>query len=229
MNQLRSPYMDMNPPSPFPFGGAGSDKQVFPPVCIRTHWNPTAILTHTLPDQQVSLPMDFRPWTKVCKEYVTSGPIEQPPIPPSSMVFPSGGGFYPPGRYATAIDTESELKELNRPLDKWCSAKKYRVSPESTLFNARATVPTRAGTRANHIVDELAMPRVLINLKEYGCRHNVDVENWNRSQLPFNNATRQARMNTIPAIRGGDVKYRRAVSPLRIVGLATIGSQAPSM
>jgi hypothetical protein len=74
---------------------------------------------------KVGLPEDFRPWVKVCKNYVTSGPTIPAPMPPKDMVFPPGGEFYPPGRYSANIDIESNLRTLDHPLDKWCPSTKY--------------------------------------------------------------------------------------------------------
>ncbi len=48
---------------------AGSSSQLFGPMCLKTHWDPEAIIRRTLPDTQITLPLDFRPWSKVCKEY----------------------------------------------------------------------------------------------------------------------------------------------------------------
>lgn len=219
MNQLHTRYEDKDQPSSFPFSGANGN--LFPPVCLRGHWDPTMILTRTLPSTHVDLPMDFRPWTKICKEYVTSGPAIPAPITPSNMVFPSGGGFYPPGRYAQAIDVESELKAIDRPLDRWCTSKRYIVPQSSTMYDAKRTVPERTGP-TSALVQELAMPRVLIKLGEYDCRAQQDAVNWDRSQLTFNNATRQDRMRVVPAVKGG-ASYTNG----SVVGLTTSGVQAP--
>ena len=113
MSQLETPSESV---SSFPFAPVNGN--LFTPVCLRTHWDPTEMLRHIIPQQHVGLPQDFRPWTKVCKNYVTSGPTIPAPMPPKNMVFPPGGEFYPPGRYSANIDVESRLKTLNYPLDK---------------------------------------------------------------------------------------------------------------
>ena len=113
----------------FPFTNAGSAEELYPPVCLRTHWDPTAMLRRVLPEQgkgqSLPLPLDFRPYVKVCQNYVTSAPAEEAPLPPANVVFPMGGEFYPPGRYADAIDNESTLHYLDRRLDKWCQQKEW--------------------------------------------------------------------------------------------------------
>ena len=59
---------------PVPLQPAGTVEELYPPMCLRSHWDPGMILRWTLPDQKVDLPLDFRPYVKVCKDYVTSAP-----------------------------------------------------------------------------------------------------------------------------------------------------------
>ena len=117
MAELGYPTLGSSMVSPVPIEPA-TTKPLFPPVCLKYHWDPTMILSRTLPQgPSVSLPLDPRPWTKVCLSYVNSGDSqEQAPMPPPSMVFPSGGEFYPPNRYSQAIGNESLLRRLDRPL-----------------------------------------------------------------------------------------------------------------
>ena len=68
MSQLETPSESV---SSFPFAAVNGN--LFTPVCLRTHWDPTEMLRHIIPQQKVGLPQDFRPWVKVCKNYVTSG------------------------------------------------------------------------------------------------------------------------------------------------------------
>ena len=209
----------------YPFNGA--EGNMFPPVCLKTHWDPTAMLRHILPTEQISLPMDFRPMTKICKEYVTSGPAETAPLPPKSMVFPSGGGFYPPGRYSSAIDTESQLKALDHPADKWCTSRNYRIPTTSNLYDAHATVPDRRADSNSDAISELSFPRVLIKPAGYGCRMENDMMYWKRSGRMFNNATKQDRYADIgaPITSGGGGGQSTRTS---VRGIGTTGFQAPS-
>lgn len=187
---LRPAHTEGAVPSSMPFDAPKGD--LFPPICIKSHWDPTAILRHVLPDRVVSLPTDFRPWTKVCKKYVTSGPAEVAPLPPRDMVFPSGGEFYAPGRYSAAIDAESSLRTLDHKLDRWCTATQYIVSPQSTMYKANYTVPRSAIAQPeNPIVSELAMPQALLRTGPYYCRAANDAELWKRSGRLFNNPTKQ--------------------------------------
>lgn len=180
------PVVDASPP-----GGS-----MFPPVCLKTHWDPTERIRRILPQQRVALPQDPRPWVRVCKSYVTSGPVggeAAAPMPPSSMVFPSGGQFYPPGRYMARIDDESVLRTLTQPLDKWCTTSQYIPEEDSTLYVAGGTVPDRQPV-SSAFIQELAMPRVLLREEgEMSCRSQNDTLYFQRSGRLFNNPTKQDR------------------------------------
>ncbi len=165
---------------------------MLPPVCLKTHWDPTEMIRHILPYQRVALPQDPRPWVKVCKQYVTSGPAEKAPMPPSHMVFPTGGQFYPPGRYAARIDDESVLRTLTQPLDKWCPTAQYIPDEDSTMYRAGSTVPDRK-TVSSAFVQELSMPQALLRTDETTCRSENDTMYFQRSGRLFNNPTKQDR------------------------------------
>lgn len=176
--------------SSFPF--ANVEGNLFPPVCLKTHWDPTQMLRHILPQQKVGLPEDFRPWVKVCKKYVTSAPAIPAPMPPSDMVFPTGGEFYPPGRYAANIDKESMLRTLDHPLDTWCPSTQYIPKQSSNMYVAGSTLPDRKAI-TDAFVSELAMPQVLLRLDSTTCRSENDAAYFERSGRLFNNPTKQDR------------------------------------
>jgi len=185
MSQPLSPYIGS-----FPFQNVEGD--LFTPVCLRTHWDPTEMLRHILPQQHVGLPQDFRPLVKVCKNYVTSGPAIPAPMPPNNMVFPPGGEFYPPGRYAENIDKESVLRTLDHPLDKWCPTTQYIPTQTSNMYVAGSTVPNRKPT-SDAFVNELSMPQALLRTDIYTCRSANDAKYFDRSARLFNNPTKQDR------------------------------------
>jgi hypothetical protein len=169
------------------------DGNLFPPVCLKTHWDPTEMIRRILPQQKVPLPQDFRPLVKVCKNYVTSAPAEEAPMPPDNMVFPKGGSFYPPGRYSANIDVETELKSIHRPLDRWCSTSQYIPSAQSNMYQAGSTVPDRKAI-SSAFVAELAMPQALLRDSTYSCRTENDTLYFQRSNRLFNNTTKQDRV-----------------------------------
>jgi len=187
MSQLETPSESV---SSFPFAPVNGN--LFTPVCLRTHWDPTEMLRHIIPQQHVGLPQDFRPWTKVCKNYVTSGPTIPAPMPPKNMVFPPGGEFYPPGRYSANIDVESRLKTLNYPLDKWCPSTKYIPKQSSNMYVSGSTVPDRKPI-SDAFVAELSMPQALLRTDVYTCRSENDTKYFERSGRLFNNPTKQDR------------------------------------
>jgi hypothetical protein len=194
MAELGYPTLGSSLVSPVPIEAAPT-KPLFPPVCLKYHWDPTMILARTLPQGlNVPLPLDPRPWTKVCLSYVNSGDSqEQAPTPPPSMVFPSGGEFYPPNRYSQAIGNESLLRRLDRPLGT-CDVNQFEPNPQGDMYISNVLVPDRR-VPTSAMVQEMAMPRVLIRPGAYPCREEADVANLERSQVLFNNATKQQRYN----------------------------------
>jgi hypothetical protein len=168
----------------------------FPPVCLTYHWDPTAVLRRVVPQgPPVPLALDPRPWAKVCLEYVNSGQSsEQAPTPPAGMVFPSGGEFYPPTRYSSAIDNESLLRRLDRPLGT-CDAQQYEPNQKGDMYIDNRLVPDRVRQPSTEMVKELSMPKALLRGGPYDCRLEADQANWSRSTSLFNNATKQQRYN----------------------------------
>lgn len=184
------------PAESFPFANAGSADQLFPPVCLKYHWDPTVMLKYILPDKgqgsSLPLPMDFRPYVKVCKNYVTSAPAVEAPLPPANVVFPSGGEFYPPGRYSNAIDNESKLHYLDRRLNRWCQKDEWVPSVHSDMSVPNVMVP-KSAVGPSPFVQELAMPQSLLRTEAYDCRSGDDKVNWENSARLFNNPTKQDR------------------------------------
>jgi hypothetical protein len=196
----------MSQPSPFvsayPFPTV--EGNLFPPVCLTSHWDPTKMLRHILPTRHVTLPEDFRPLVKVCMEYKTSAPTREAPLPPADMVFPMGGGVYPPGRYSAAIDQESVLRTLDQRLDRSCAGSQYIPSAGSNLYNAGSTLPDRKAT-VSQFVAELSMPQALLRNDGLTCRSANDSAYFERSGRLFHNPTKQDRYGaqTFYAKRGG--------------------------
>jgi len=176
----------------FPFGNEGPSP-FFPPVCLQSHWDPTARLRHILPDRKTSerLPLDFRPMTKICLTYTTSGPMEVPQTPSPDTVYPPGGEFYHPARYSQAIDNESSLRRLDRPLGT-CEGTDWVPNMGGDMFRQNMLVPDRKQPE-NRFIQELAYPQALMRDGPYPCREEADRANWTKSDRPFFNATKQDR------------------------------------
>lgn len=184
------------PAESFPFKNAGSEKELFPPVCLKYHWDPTQMLKLILPNKgegpSLPLPMDFRPYVKVCKNYVTSAPAIEAPLPPKNVVFPMGGEFYPPGRYSNHINDESKLHYLDRRLDRWCQKDEWVPSIYSDMSVPNMLVP-KSNTPPSPFVQELSRPQATLREEAYACRSMDDKVNWDNSPRLFNNPTKQDR------------------------------------
>jgi hypothetical protein len=103
-----------------------------------------------------------------------------------------GGEFYPPGRYANAINNESRLHYLDRRLDRWCQTKEWVPSTGSDMYVPNVTV-VRKGGPTSAMVQELAMPQSVLRTEPYVCRSADDRVNWEKSPRLFNNPTKQDR------------------------------------
>jgi hypothetical protein len=186
--------MDSGQTEKFPFEDANvHTPNMLPPVCLRSHWDPEQIIRRTLPQSSFSLglPLDPRPWTKICLTYTTSSDFEEAPHPPSSLVLPSGGTFYPPSRYLEGINDESRLRRLDRPLG-LCEKEQYIPSYTGSLYVPNSTVSQREHV-SDRFIEELAFPKACMRVEPYDCRQNAEREAWMRSPRPFNNPTKQDR------------------------------------
>lgn len=184
-----------------PFRGGSAVEQVpikgsstqpfFPAVKISCHWDPTRIYARSVPTSLVALPVDFRPYAKICQEYRTTAPEQRAPEVSNDVVFPMGGEVYPPTRYLNSIDKESLLRRLDRPLGT-CDDKQYQPPAEGDMYRDRMLVP-ESKTPMSRFVSELSMPQALLRTGAYHCREQADQHNWDRSPRLFNNSTKQDR------------------------------------
>jgi len=122
-------------------------------------------------------------------KYTTTQEFEDAPRPNDSMVMPSGGTVYPPSRYREAIDNESLLRRLDRPLGT-CEANQYKVPLSGGMFRANVIESRKPNSR---FVQELAFPMACMRNSDYDCRSEAQKEAWSRSTSLFNNATKQER------------------------------------
>lgn len=183
---LGSPVMSL------PFEQEGP-ADFFPPVCLKTHWDPTMILKRTLPDGYVPQSTDPRPWTRICMEYTTAGEQDAAPDVNPAIVMPMGGQFYPASAYKKAIDNESKLRTLDRPLGT-CEGNQWQPNERGDMFNSRLLVPERKGTIDPTKIEELAYPKALLRSGPYDCRAENDAYAIRvSSDYMFNNATKQDR------------------------------------
>lgn len=171
----------------YPFDASqGTDKGMFPPVCLRTHWDPEQIIRRTLPSgPNLATPLEPRPWTKICLTYTTTQDFEDAPRPHDNMVMPSGGVNYPPSRYREAVDNDSLLRRLDRRLGT-CEEDQYKPA-----LRQSSTVPDRPPP-SSRFIDELSFPMACLRSGDYDCRAEAQRDSWMRSNgALFNNATKQ--------------------------------------
>jgi hypothetical protein len=122
-------------------------------------------------------------------EYTTTGEDSPAPTLNPSTVLPTGGQFYPVSRYMAAIDDESKLRRLDRPLD-ICEDDQFLPNEAGDMFNSRLLVPNTVNANPNMIA-EVAFPKVLMTAGPYDCRNDMDKLNMNLSNRLFFNATKQ--------------------------------------
>ena len=191
-------------------GGPKTTAEAFPPICLRSHWDPTVMAHYILPSMPLEkrLAMDPRPSTKICTTYYNTSmgdaplanpsaeiPLEIPaslrggshrPIPTPAAVYPPGGAAGSGFPYkAYNPDQESDLFLVNRGLTT-CTESRY--------------IP-KDFPPANHAVEGVAqefVSRALEVNKEAGCRGADDDAAWKRSSRMFMNPTRYDRTTNIP-------------------------------
>lgn len=194
-------------------GGPKTTAEAFPPVCLRTHWDPTALTQHILPSQplQQRLALDPRPSSKICTTYYNSSMGDAPlakPIQETPLEAPASlrGGFpaQPPATSATYLpggaaslgfpynvfnpDQESDINLLNRPLTK-CAEGRYMPATYAPATNAVEGASQVFGLS----------PLAMTVRKEAGCRRADDADAMRRSSRLFANPTRYDRTTDVPA------------------------------
>jgi hypothetical protein len=190
MSPMGTPFEKGSPTEQYPIQGS-TTTPFFPPVCLNSHWDPTMIYKRSVPSSLVSLPLGFRPYTKVCLEYRTSAAGQAAPQVADDMVFPQGGEVYPPDRYLRAVDKESLLRRLDRPLGT-CDDKQYTPPQNGDMYVDRMLVP-QSQKMPSRFVEEISRPQALLRAGAYHCRTEADQKNWDRSPRLFNNSTKQDR------------------------------------
>jgi hypothetical protein len=126
-------------------------------------------------------------------EYTTAGEQDSAPEVNPAIVLPMGGQFYPASKYKEAIDAESKLHWLDRPLGT-CETKQWLPNAQGDMFNPRLLVPERRGGSNSRRIEELAYPKALLRSGPYDCRAENDAYAIKTSSdYMFNNATKQDR------------------------------------
>jgi len=202
-------------PSKFPIDNEKTLDPKLSHYCAPKHWDPTMLYRYTIPETYgpQELPLDPRPWTKVCLQYVTSSPNEHAPTPPKDMVFTGAGSFYPPTRYLSAIEHESQLRRLDRPLNNdllpqgRCKTAQYTLPSNSDALQQYSLLPPQH-TPKSAMVRELADPAVLERNGQYKCSEEAMICSLKGAPKFFLNATKQNRYKQTDAKCGSMLLQR---------------------
>ena len=196
-------------------GGPRNTAEAFPPACLRTHWDPTMVVKHVLPDFRIGGElMDPRPAAKICFQYHHTSAGDAPlkgefqyEVPPTPLQFlggphrpqPAGGrgGTIPVGGAASLgfpyknyrAGVETDLLRVDEPLTK-CAEKRY--------IPVGGTPAPSISTNVVPGSEPIQKPEVLDAHKTTGCRAADDAAAWARSDRLFFNPTRYDRTISVP-------------------------------
>jgi len=177
-----------------------TSQTMFPPVCIKNHWDPEALSKYVLPGgDRIPLPVDPRPLVRNCTRYVTTTPVDVSDKSDSLKresigltIQPGGsaGKGVPYEVYVKNIEAENDIL-LNHPQDH-CDGNKWEPENNGDIFTNNAKPPHNKTTSFT----ELSRPIATIIPKGGGnkCKNLADTKSWDRSARVFNNPTREDRM-----------------------------------
>ena len=206
--------------------------EAYPPICLRTHWDPSMINRHVLPEVPIQYRQQLDPrWaTKICTAYyeesagdsalaVDTAENSRVPVPPALLMSERRpilttlqAPYLPPGGHASLnvpykafqqhVDAESDVLRLDEPLTK-CASERYLPSKQDIAMTMDArAVP---GSPAGMYP---AMSKAMQMTKIAGCREADDRAAWNRSARPFFNPTRYDRTTMVPpGLRVSENRY----------------------
>jgi len=177
---------------------------MFPPVCIKTHWDSEALSKHILPkDLNIPLPVDPRPLVRVCTVYSAPEKAEELAHKQQrgslGLSGKPGGSKAPYEVYVNNINVESEIF-LNHQQDK-CEDNKWTAAMDSDLYTNTHAPPTIV----SNSFSELSRPLATIVPSIFKCRAEADDLAWSRSSRLFNNVTREDR------VTGGNIRASEAL------------------
>jgi hypothetical protein len=170
---------------------------MFPPVCIKSHWDPELLANrHILPvGRGGALPVDPRPYTRICSMYHTTAPedlnenkMKRAKLGLANLSGGAAGRNAPFEVYANNINIESDIL-LNKPQDK-CDDNKWRPTADSDLYNNKSSPPKNISDTFSELSRPLA---TIVSKTPYKCRADADSLAWDRSPRLFNNLTREDR------------------------------------
>jgi len=209
---------DMNKTDLYGYKQDRTFASMFPPVCIKTHWDSEALSKYVLPeDTRIPLPVDPRPLVRNCTQYYNSAPADTDAEAAARTRANKGLSVQPGGSasrgvpyevFARNINTESDLF-LNHPQDK-CDDNKWAAESGGDLYNNTHAPPR---TESNTFT-ELSRPiATIVPQGPYRCRAEADERAWERSPRMFNNVTRADRVpGSLPRHSEGPLTKRGAAT-----------------
>jgi hypothetical protein len=189
----------------------------FPDVCLQSHWDPSALADrYILPRQEAPLPTSYLPFTRICLEYTTADrgsglsgdDLAQKPI----LLGGRASTDFPYKEYATAVDRESDLLGLPRPLVKYCEGRYVPTTQNQQAGCPEAKVMT---VTQEKILGEVNRPKATVRTTPFDCRDSEDVKNGGVSRRLFNNPTRYDRQEkaNLNARENNEPKTVRYLTP----------------
>jgi hypothetical protein len=207
-------------------GGPRTFQEAFPPACITSRWDPTAVSQYVLPwgDRLGAQTMDPRPAARICAQYYTQSVGDAPIADPSiyeataaqgdlkTLLGPvgfrrpaEGEAAVPPGSAAGLgvpyagynPASESDLFRLDEELTK-CKELRYQPRGGPAVADASNIVPGAPSVPESE--------HALVVGSVAGCREADDSAAWNRSARLFNNSTKIDRY--VPQGVNGDLACR---------------------
>ena len=190
--------------------GPRTTAEAFPPACLRTHWDPTMVVKHVLPETAAAGVLDPRPASKICFAYhhSSAGDAPLPPEPRSTLPGTpaqflggahrpnTGPAAWPPGGAAELnfpyrgfkADVETDVLRIDEPLTK-CVEKLY--IPPNGVPAARDFTDVVEGSTPPPPPNVLSGPYA-------GCREADFAADWARSDRLFFNPTKYDRSTMVP-------------------------------
>ena len=217
--------------------GPQTAAEAFPPICLRSHWDPTMLVRHVLPEllNPYEQPLDPRPSAKISTGYYNEGagdaPLSVPqpensrvPIPPALLMSErrpwtpyTGSPYLPPGGtasrsvpfavYQQNVNTESDLQLLSYPLVRCPQGKFLPVAADIAAAQEQRDVQGAPKRPDGYYAPE--MNNAVIPPRQVaGCREADDAEAWQRSSRLFFNPTKYDRTTMVPAhLRVSESRY----------------------
>jgi hypothetical protein len=202
-------------------GGPRTTAAAFPPACLRTHWDPTMVVKHVLPNFQIGGQLlDPRPASKICFQYHHTsagdaplpGEFALPTVPETPSEFL--GGLQRPGAAAALAAARAArivppggAAGLSFPYGRYnvdAETDVLRVDEPLTRCAERRYIPSHgvpAPADSTNVIPGShppAAPDVLYTPHPAGCRAADDAAAWERSSRLFFNPTRYDRTTYVP-------------------------------